>query len=302
MNVIDVKRLRYFVGVADELHFGRAAVKLAVTQPALSQQISALEATLGVQLLVRDRRSVALTKAGEAFRDRAREILVQLDALVEDTRAIALQNQQRVTVAMVEYTDLLFIVPALTEMQRLYPGIKISRKEMVSTQQVRALIAGQIDVGVGVLLSNEDTVTGIATRPLIEGRWLLAAPRKHRLAHARQVCLTDLKGEPLIIFARSVNAPLYDQVVDRFRKEKVEPNFVYETTQAQIGLRIVGDGGGLMLGADYALREVSENICYVPLEGLPELKVKIFWRSNESSGLVLDLVELLAERWSGSKG
>jgi DNA-binding transcriptional LysR family regulator len=302
MNAIDVRRLRYFVAVADELHFGRAAVKLAVTQPALSQQISALEATLGVQLLVRDRRSVALTKAGETFRDRSREILVQLDALVEDTRAIALQNQQRVTVAMVEYTDLLFIVPALTEMQRLYPGIKISRKEMVSSQQVRALIAGQIDVGVGVLLSNEDTVIGIAARPLIEGRWLLAAPRRHRLAHAGQVRLSDLKDEPLIIFARSVNAPLYDQVVDRFRKEKVEPNFVYETAQAQIGLRIVGDGGGLMLGADYALREASENISYVPLEGLPDLKVNIFWRSNESSGLVLDLVELLAERWSDLQG
>jgi hypothetical protein len=122
------------------------------------------------------------------------------------------------------------------------------------------------------------------------------------LAEAALARLTDLKDEPLIIFARSVNAPLYDQVVDRFRKEKVEPNFVYETAQAQIGLRIVGGGGGLMLGADYALREAGENISYVPLEGLPDLKVNIFWRSNESSGLVLDLVEILAERGAVLQG
>jgi DNA-binding transcriptional LysR family regulator len=295
MSPIDVKHLRYFVGVADELHFGRAAAKLAVTQPALSQQIAALEAILGVQLLVRDRRGVVLTAAGEVFRGQAIAVLAQMETMVEVTRRSAFQNEQRIAIAMVEYTDLPFIVPALTELQKLYPNVKISRKEMVSTQQIKALITRQIDIGMGVLLANEDQAAKISTRFVIDGRWLLAAPSIHRLAQAKVIHLTDLVDENLIIFSRNVNEPLYDAVLASFQRAKVEPNFVYETTQAQIGLRIVKDGGGLMLGADYVLRERHDDIVYVPIEGLPNLNVHIFWREQESSGLVLDFVEFLAE-------
>ncbi|SOE48912.1 DNA-binding transcriptional regulator, LysR family [Burkholderia sp. OK233] len=295
MSPIDVKHLRYFVGVADELHFGRAAAKLAVTQPALSQQIAALEAILGVQLLVRDRRGVVLTAAGEVFQAQAVDILAQMDTMVEVTRRTAFQNEQRIAIAMVEYTDLPFIVPALTELQKLYPNVKINRKEMVSTQQIKALITHQIDIGIGVLLANEDQTANVSTRFVLDGRWLLAAPRIHRLAQAKVIHLTDLLNENLIIFSRNVNEPLYDAVLASFQRAKVEPNFVYETTQAQIGLRIVKDSGGLMLGADYVLRERHDDIVYIPIEGLPNLNVHIFWREQESSGLVLDFVEFLAE-------
>lgn len=295
MSPIDVKHLRYFVGVADELHFGRAPAKLAVTQPALSQQIAALEAILGVQLLVRDRRGVVLTAAGEVFQAQAIEILAQMETMVEVTRRTAFQNEQRIAIAMVEYTDLPFIVPALTELQKLYPNVKINRKEMVSTQQIKALITHQIDIGIGVLLTNEDQTANVSTRFVLDGRWLLAAPRIHRLAQVKVIHLIDLLDENLIIFSRNVNEPLYDAVLASFQRAKVEPNFVYETTQAQIGLRIVKDSGGLMLGADYVLRERHDDIVYIPIEGLPNLNVHIFWREQESSGLVLDFVEFLAE-------
>lgn len=295
MSPIDIKHLRYFVGVADELHFGRAAAKLMVTQPALSQQIAALEAILGVQLLIRDRRGVVLTAAGEVFRGQAIGVLAQMETMVEVTRRTAFQNEQRIAIAMVEYTDLPFIVPALTQLQKLYPNVKISRKEMVSTQQIKALIAHQIDIGIGVLLANENQAAKISTRFVIDGRWLLAVPSMHRLAQAKVIHLTDLVDENLIIFSRNINEPLYDAVLASFQGAKIEPNFVYETTQAQIGLRIVKDSGGLMLGADYVLRERHDGIVYVPIEGLPDLKVHIFWREQESSGLVLDFVEFLAE-------
>jgi len=295
MGSIDIKHLRYFVGVADELHFGRAAVKLAVTQPALSQQIAALEAILNVQLLIRDRRGVVLTAAGEVFQAQAIKILAQIETMVEVTRRSAFQNEQRITIAMVEFTDLAFIVPALTELQKLYPNVKIGRKEMVSTQQIKALITHQIDIGIGVLLANEDQAAKVSTRFVLDGRWLLAVPRNHRLAQVKVIHLTDLVDENLIIFSRSVNEPLYDAVLASFQRDKVEPNFVYETTQAQIGLRIVKDSGGLMLGSDYVFRERHDGIVYVPIDGLPNLKVHIFWREQESSGLVLDFVEFLAE-------
>ena len=232
------------------------------------------------------------------FRTRSAQaikILAQIETMVEVTRRSAFQNEQRITIAMVEFTDLAFIVPALTELQKLYPNVKIGRKEMVSTQQIKALITHQIDIGIGVLLANEDQAAKVSTRFVLDGRWLLAVPRNHRLAQVKVLHLTDLVDENLIIFSRSVNEPLYDAVLASFQRDKVEPNFVYETTQAQIGLRIVKDSGGLMLGSDYVFRERQDGIVYVPIDGLPNLKVHIFWREQESSGLVLDFVEFLAE-------
>ena len=223
------------------------------------------------------------------------KVLAQIEAMVEVTRRTAFQNEQRITMAMVEYTDLPFIVPALTELQKHYPNVKISRKEMVSTQQIKALITHEIDIGLGVLLANEDQAAKVSTRSVLDGRWLLAVPRNHALAQVKVVHLTDLVDENLIIFSRTVNEPLYDAVLASFQRAKVVPNFVYETTQAQIGLRIVKDSGGLMLGADYVLRERHDGIVYVPIDGLPNLNVHIFWREQESSGLVLDFVEFLAE-------
>lgn len=296
MNAVDVRHLRYFVGVAEELHFGRAAVRLAITQPALSQQIAALEAILGAQLLIRDRRNVVLTPAGDAFLSGARALLGQLDELVVRTRSVAQREEIAISIAMVEYTDLPFVGPALAELRRHYPGIRIDRREMVSTHQIKALLAGQIDVGVGVVLGHEDVTAGIKAEHLVEGNWLIEMPADHRFASASRLAPVDLAGEPLIIFARSVNPPLYDAVRARFREAGVEPHFVYETTQAHIGLRMVGEGAGLMIGADYVLKAPGHGRVQVPLDFMPALSVMIFRRADESSGLVHDLVELLSEK------
>jgi DNA-binding transcriptional LysR family regulator len=131
MNALDIRHLRYFAAVAGERHFGRAAVKLAITQPALSQQIAALEAILGVQLLIRDRRSVTITPAGEAFLAGAQDLLARVDALVETTRRSARQGDAQITIAMVEATNLPFLLPALADLRKLYPAIKVLRREMV---------------------------------------------------------------------------------------------------------------------------------------------------------------------------
>ncbi|KUR75680.1 LysR substrate-binding domain-containing protein [Novosphingobium sp. FSW06-99] len=296
MNAVDIRHLRYFAAVASERHFGRAAVRLAITQPALSQQISALEAILGVQLLIRDRRSVTITPAGEAFLAGAQDVLGRMDALVETTRRLARQGEEQITIAMVEATNLPFLLPALADLRRLYPAIKVLRREMVSPQQVRALLAGEIDIGMGVLLGHEDATSGIAARPLLEGRWLVAVPRGHPLAGAERLVPRDLAREPLMIFARSMNPPLYDSVIDSFRLHGVEPDFVYETSQPQLGLTMAEEAAGLMIGADYVFGARRQRCAFVPLEGLPQLSVHIFWRKNETSGLIHDLIECLIER------
>ncbi|WP_206245108.1 LysR substrate-binding domain-containing protein [Novosphingobium terrae] len=296
MNAVDVRHLRYFAAVAQERHFGRAAVRLAITQPALSQQISALEAILGVQLLIRDRRNVAITEAGEAFLAGAQDLLQRIDALVETTRRVARHCDARVTIAMVEATNLPFLLPALADLRQLYPAIKVLRREMVSPQQVKALLAGEIDIGMGVLLGQEDATQGIATRPLLEGQWLVAVPLGHPLAAMERLTPKDLAREALMIFARSMNPPLYDQVIESFRKQGVEPNFVYETTQPQIGLTMAGEGAGLMIGADYVFGAARQNCVYRVLDGLPPLAVHIFWRRDETSGLIHDLIEGLIEK------
>ena len=137
MRAIELRQLRYFWLLAKELHFGRAAELAFITQPALSQQIAKLEALIGVQLLIRDRRHVTLTPAGISLRDDAQALFEQLDQTLRRARAATTDQDFRISIGLVEYTNLPFVPPALMRLQQLYPDLKVERHEMNgSTEEV----------------------------------------------------------------------------------------------------------------------------------------------------------------------
>ncbi|HEY9100577.1 LysR substrate-binding domain-containing protein [Chitinimonas sp.] len=294
MRAIELRQLRYFQLLAKELHFGRAAERAFVSQPALSQQIASLEERLGVQLFVRERRGVTLTSAGQVLLDGAEQILGLLERTVQQTRQAAEGHAFQISIGLVEYTNLAFVPPAMIKLQRLYPGIRILRHEMNGSQQVQALRSGQIDVGFGVALGSLEG-TGVSGYTLLESGWALLMPEDHPLAAQDDVAVADLAGLSLIIFAPQINEPLYEAIVAQCRREGFTPNFVYETIQAQVGINLTAQGMGLMLGTPYVFNTPPAGLTYRRVRDMGALNVNVFWRTDENCTLVLDLVDLAKE-------
>jgi DNA-binding transcriptional LysR family regulator len=295
MRAIELRQLRYFSILARELHFGRAADLASVTQSALSQQIAKLEELVGVQLLNRDRRGVSLTASGIALRDSIEAIFTQVDHALRTTRDAAGHKNFKVSIGLVEYANLPFIPPALIRLQALYPDVTVLRHELNTAQQMAALVKHDIDVGFGVPVGGTPYDGDVTVHPLFEARWALLMRSDHRLANVDGLNLCDLARERLIVSARAVNAPLYDALVAHCQQAGFKPNFVYETTQAQVGITLVEQGLGAMIGTTYVFSSLPKTLHYRLINGLEPTTVQMLSRADERDSLILDFIELAAE-------
>jgi DNA-binding transcriptional LysR family regulator len=295
LKALELRQLRYFSVLARELHFGRAAQAVYVTQPALSQQIAKLEELVGAPLFVRESRGVTLTPAGAALRDGIDPVFAQLHMALRAARDAEEGRAFSLSVGLVEYTNLPFIPPALIRLQALYPDVNIVRHEMNARRQLAALATDEIDVGFGVPVEQADRKVLIGSERLLDSGWCLLMRRDHRFAQRKRLRIEELGGERLIVPARSVNEPLYDSVLSRFADAGVKPNIVYETTQSQVGISLVVQGLGSLLGAAYVFASVPESLVYCPVDGFDPLAVKVFFREDEHRPLVLDFIELAIE-------
>ncbi|WP_229259627.1 LysR family transcriptional regulator [Duganella aceris] len=295
MRGIELRQLRYFSILAQELHFRKAADLAFITQPALSQQISKLEETVGVALFLRDGRKVELTAAGVMLQQELDKMFDQLQRALRLTREAASEREFRLSIGMVEYTNLPFIPPALMRMQAAYPGLKVQRHEMHAGLQAEALGKDVIDVGIGVPVVMPAGGIGVDARPILSGPWVAVLRDDHRLASREQIQVEDLMGERLIFFERQVVPHLYDTLVGACRRAGFTPNFVYETQQAQVGVAMVGEGVGVMLGAAYIFTAPPSGVTTRPIAGMEPLLVHMFTRSGESDALVQEFMEMVAE-------
>jgi DNA-binding transcriptional LysR family regulator len=295
MKAIELRQLRYFSILARELHFGRAADLASITQSALSQQIAKLEELLGAQLLNRDRHGVTLTASGEALRNSADAIFAQVERALREAHDAADHKECRISIGLIEYTNLPFIPPALIRLQALYPKITIERHEINTAQQITALTRKDIDVGFGILVDATPDNDNVLVQPLFEAPWVLLMRNDHRLAHVDCLDLCDLARERLIVSARSVNPWVYDSIVARCRQAGFKPNFIYETTQAQVGVKLIEQGFGAMIGTTYLFSSLPETLHYQRINGLAPVTVQMLSRLHERNSLTLDFLDLVAE-------
>lgn len=195
MNV-ETRQLRYFVAVAQHLHFGRAAASLHLAQPALSRAIRALEAELGVELLHRTTRRVSLTPAGEVFHTRARDVLAHLDRAVDDARRIGSGLSGRLVLGAVGSASYSLLPELARRLRGAHPGLEVDvRGEMLTGDQVAALQDGSIDLA---LLRDPGPDTGLELREIRTDVLMLAVPTGHRLTTVARVRMADLAGETLL--------------------------------------------------------------------------------------------------------
>lgn len=241
---IELRHLRYFLAVADTLHFGRAAKKLGMAQPPLSQQIRRLEEMLGTPLFERTTRGVTLTPAGALLRERAQATLGRLAEDLEQTRRIARGEEGRLVIGFsgsVMFTEL---PAAIQQYRRTYPRVEVQLREMWTAEQLRALADGSIDVG---LLRDGGRHPDLSITPLLREAFHAVLPADHRLRRQRTVDAAALEGEPFVLFARSRGALAFDRTMRCCLDSGFQPEIVQEAPQFPTLIRLVAAGLGVSL-------------------------------------------------------
>jgi len=295
---IELRQLRYFATVAEELHFGRAARRLHMTQPPLSQTIMALEEMLGAPLFERNRRGVALTAAGEALLPEARRLLEQSAGLAELVQRAASGASGRLSLAFVSSADYSVLPPTLRAYRAEYPQVEITLKEATSDLQLEDLLEGRVDAGLLIPPLPDRARQDLDYLPVLREPLVLAAPAGlPALARAKAADLRKLAGIPLIIFPRHISPGLYDAILSVFREAGITPEVGQEAIQMQTIVSLVSAGMGLALVPQSVSNLRRPGVEYLPLvQNTPLVETGLAWRRDNASPVLRGFLELMRKR------
>ncbi|MGC5024290.1 LysR substrate-binding domain-containing protein [Tsukamurella sp. DT100] len=262
---MNLRQLQYFVAVAEERHFGRAAQRLHMAQPPLSHQIRQLEQDLGVELLHRTTRRVELTDAGRAYLERARAVLSSVDDAADHARRVAAGATGHLTIGCVGTATYSLLPPLARRLADELPGIDFAfRGEMLVPDQVEALRTGAIDIA---LLRPPVADPSLRVRVLRREPWVVALPSDHALARRKRLRVADLAGEPFIVHSAGRRSAMYDRVVALLREGGVAPTIRHEVGETSTLGTLVAAGLGIALAPEPITALRLDGITYVPLAG-----------------------------------
>lgn len=296
--MFDLRQLRYFVAVAEELSFTRAALRLHLSQPPLSQQIQSLEQDLGVRLLERTKRSVALTEPGRVFLEQARQILAKVDEARSQVVAAAAGYSGQLRLAYTVSVSFHPAMPqALLRFGQIAPNVRLQLSEMYTEPQFAALLAGQIDVGfVRDEPLHAQDVRSLRLSVIDREPLLLALPVGHPLASRSSLRLAEVAGNAFVSQPRELAATLYDRLVELATRAGFRPEIIQHAQQINGLLALVAAGLGLAL-VPASMRAVRlAGVCYVPLED-PDafLLLAVACRADDHSPALQQFLATVAE-------
>ncbi len=286
---MELRHLRYFVAVAEELHFHRAAARLHISQPPLSQQVRALETELGVLLLERNRRSVALTAAGAVFLREAREILAAVDSATEAARSVARGEAGRLALGFVGSAMHGALPGVLRAHRRAFPKVQLVLTELPTAGQLEALQAGRIDVGV---LRPPVREPGLAFETIHTEPLVVALPEDHALAGAEEITLGDLVQQPWVLLARRESPGLYESLGQAMADAGGVPQVVQEAREMQTVVGLVSAGVGVSLVPASVGADGHRGVAYRPVAGAsPSVALALAWRPEDKSPVLAAFLE-----------
>jgi DNA-binding transcriptional LysR family regulator len=275
---MDLRALTCFIAVAEELHFRRAALRLNLTQSALSQRIRSLEDEIGTTLLERDRRNVAITPAGAAFLEHAKTSVASAGmAKVEALRA-ARGDTGRLRLGFTVIAFYGELPRAVRRYRDLYPDIAIELSEMNSPALEAALASDEIDLGV---LHPPLYTPGLALAELPPQRMVLALPEGHPLAEREVIAVRDLAGEPMLMGPRSVGPSITDRMMALLYAEGIEPRIVQEVSPMTTLTGLVSAGAGVGFVTEGIATVVRPGVVFRPVEPEPPaMPMAAAWRED----------------------
>ncbi len=282
--MFELSQLRCFVAVAEELHFSRAAERLNMTQPPLSRQIRLLEHHVGVQLLERNSRTVSLTAAGKAFLVDAARILRIAEEATFAARRAAKGEQGNLAIGFTSASGYSLLPEVVRRLRECAPGVSLTLKELVSTSQVEALNAGELDLG---LLRPHPMNGELESRLIATESLMLAIPEGEADAWPLEPTLVDLHGKPFVMYSPYEARPFYLMLSERFARDGVAPDIVEHIGQVHTMLALVRAGVGAALIAEGASRLKFDGIVMRRLATEPVEMVCTWRRDNDNPVLVL---------------
>src|SRR5471032_684501 len=290
---LELRQLRYFVTVAEELHFGKAALRLHMTQPPLSQTIQALEELLGAPLFERNRRGVSLTPAGAGLLPEARRLLAQSQELPQLVQRAAAGEVGRLTLAFISSADYSVLPPFLRAYRAAYPQVQITLQEATSDLQLDDLLNNRIDAGLLIPPLPDKARLELDYLPVLSEPLVLALPAG-LLKKQGKLALASLPPLPLIVFPRAISPALYDAILSVFRDAGITPEIGQQAIQMQTIVSLVSAGMGMALVPQSVSNLMRTGVEYRALrDATPLVETGLAWRRDNASPVLRGFLELL---------
>jgi len=296
--MFELSQVRCFVAVAEELHFGRAAARLNMTQPPLSRQIQILERILGVTLLQRGNRLVKLTPAGQSFLTEARLILKLTESAALLARRVGEGKAGSVNIGFTAASSYSYVPELVAACRQQMPDVELILKEMVSGDQLKGLGSGEIDIG---LLRPPIPRSGLQFFRVKAEPMIAAVPAGHRLAGATAIGLPELAAEPFIMYAPYEARYFHDLLVELFSRAALAPVYVQHLAQIHSILAIVHSGVGVALVPEAAQNLQFSGVALRPLAEPQQRAAELYfvWRDDNDNPL-LPVIAAIARDLAGA--
>ncbi len=292
INFRIIRHMWLFLAVAEEKHFGRAARRLGMTQPPLTQQIQVLEQSLKVKLFDRSKRGVQLTPVGQAILPAVKKFAGQVERLELALNDAVAGHTGMLTIGAIS-TAMLDVLPAyINQMKALMPDVVISIKEIDSAEAIPALQSGEIDLAFARLAG--ELGAGIGLLPLSSAELVVALPHHHRLAGQSSIKINALMHEEWVMFSRHLSPVYFDSITAACRSEGFSPRIIHEVRSVASQIAFVGCGQGIALVPASLERLSPANVVTIPLEkSIEVITTAVAWSGERENQLAAKFVELV---------
>ncbi|MGO9571821.1 MAG: LysR family transcriptional regulator [Desulfomonilaceae bacterium] len=282
---MELRHLRYFVAVAEELHFGRAAKRVGIAQPPLSKQIQQLEDEIGVKLFQRTKRRVLLTPAGKTFLIEAGQVLDLSQRAIRSAQRAERGEIGRLVVSFVGSATYSFVPSALRSFRNQFPHVELVLRELTTDQQLDALRGKAVHAG---FLRQPISDDALFIETLLQEPFMVALPSDHALASRTSISLDMLAREDFVMFSRQQGTTFYDQIVSMCHQAGFSPNAVQEAVQIPTVLGLVSVGMGVSIVPASVHKLQVAGVVYRILAGAGQTtQLAMAWRRDDESPVLL---------------
>ncbi len=293
-NQIELRHLRYFLAVAEELHFRKAADRLFISQPGLSRQIKQMEQELGLELFERSNKKVYLTKAGKYLQNEIELILKNLDHTFSHTQLIDQGKEGEISFGYVGSAMQNVIPEFILKIKDDYPNIHYNLKEMENPDQIDALFMKEIDLA---FVRLDKVPKGLKIHPVFEDTFSLVLPKTHAMSQDNFKDLSALREEPFILFDQSYSPAYYAQVMQIFEQSGFHPQISHNTVHASTIFRLVENNLGISIVPSSLLLGYSMNIKSIELNQIPQRTVlSVAWSSANRNPILNKILSFILKR------